>query len=240
MLEFSTWIVDSIAHGIQNPRMSLIPLHRAICKTSLKFYVYYTEYALLFKTVCTNKMHFSTHVKITRWWKSEANKLSKHTCHFLTISSIWKKNARRYKLGINSILLLKNPFSITLYISPRSGICVGMYRFKSFPKDISVTNEWLQLTYWWIWLWGNIRYRSALDSETRTTLSGSENFSMLRSASVSTSVILAGKGDSRRRSTTRFSENVADKWRTFIILRSGEDLTSFNKDNSRNFYSEKK
>ena len=55
--------------GIQNPRMSLIRLHGVICKTSLKFYVYYTEYARLFKTVCTNKMHFRTHVKITRWWE---------------------------------------------------------------------------------------------------------------------------------------------------------------------------
>ena len=115
-----------------------------------------------------------------------------------------------------------------------------MYRFKSFPKDISVKNAWLQSTYWWIWLWGNIRYKRALDSKTRTTLSGSYIFSMLRGASVYTSVILAGKRDSRRHSTTRFSENVADKWRSFIILRSGEDLTSFNKDNCSDVSSKKR
>ena len=72
ILEFSTWNPKSTVRGIQNPRMSLIRLHGVICKTSLKFYVYYTEYARLFKTVCTNKMHFRTHVKITRWWESEA------------------------------------------------------------------------------------------------------------------------------------------------------------------------
>ena len=57
---------------------------------------------------------------------------------------------------------------------------------------------------------------------------------------MSTSVILAGKRDSRRHSTTRFSENVADKWRSFIILRSGEDLTSFNKDNCSDVSSKKR
>ena len=55
---------------------------------------------------------------------------------------------------------------------------------------------------------------------------------MLRSASVSTCVILEGERDSRRHSATRFSENVADKWRSFIILKSGEDSTSFKKDDS--------
>ena len=60
---------------------------------------------------------------------------------------------------------------------------------------------------------------------------------MLRSASVSTTVIFAGTRDSRRHSATRFRENVADKWRSFIILKTGEDSASFKEDDSANFSS---
>ena len=62
-----------------------------------------------------------------------------------------------------------------------------------------------------------------------------EIFQYQSSARASTSVISAGKRDSRRHSTARFSENVVvaktsyRKVRSFIILRSGEGLTSFNK-----------
>ena len=58
---------------------------------------------------------------------------------------------------------------------------------------------------------------------------------------MSTSVISAGQRESRRHSTTSFSENVVvaktsyRKVRGFIILRSGEGLTSFNKKKSANF-----
>ena len=60
-----------------------------------------------------------------------------------------------------------------------------------------------------------------------------------------TSVILAGKRGSRRHSTTSFSENVEtgenkiSNVRSFIILRSGEGVTSFTKGNSANFSTEK-
>ena len=58
--------------------------------------------------------------------------------------------------------------------------------------------------------------------------------------------MLAGKRDSRRHSTATFNENVvvAEKKlsnvRSFIILRSGEGLPSFNKENSANVSGEKK
>ena len=57
-----------------------------------------------------------------------------------------------------------------------------------------------------------------------------------------------GKRGSRRHSTTSFSENVVVaetsyqmfmNVRRFIILRSGEGVTSFTKGNSANFSSEK-
>ena len=47
--------------------------------------------------------------------------------------------------------------------------------------------------------------------------------------------------DSHHHSTTSFRENViVVETRNFIILRSGEGLTSSNKDNSVNFSGEKK
>ena len=58
-----------------------------------------------------------------------------------------------------------------------------------------------------------------------------------------TSVILAGKRDSRRHSTTSFSENVLVAETvviSFIILRKGEGLTSFHEDNSAHSFGEKK
>ena len=66
--------LESGLHSAWNPESKnvLDSLTSEIYKTSLKFYVYYTEYARLFKTVCTNKMHFRTHVRITPWWESEA------------------------------------------------------------------------------------------------------------------------------------------------------------------------
>ena len=57
---------------------------------------------------------------------------------------------------------------------------------------------------------------------------------------------MAGKRDSRRHSTASFNKNVevAEKKlsnvRSFIILRSGEGLPSFNKENSANVSGEKK
>ena len=70
-----------------------------------------------------------------------------------------------------------------------------------------------------------------------------ENVSILSSlipssARAWTSVILAGKPDSRRHSTTGFSE--LSNVRSFIILRSRVGLTSFNTDNSAIFSNEKK
>ena len=68
----------------------------------------------------------------------------------------------------------------------------------------------------------------------------------ISSARTSTSVISAGKCETRRHSTTNFSENIAvaqtsyRKVRSFIILRSGKGLTSFNKNNRANFSGEKK
>ena len=59
--------------------------------------------------------------------------------------------------------------------------------------------------------------------------------------------ILAGKRDSRRRSTTGFSENVVvtetsyqNNVRRFIILISGEGFTSFNKNKRVNLFCWKK
>ena len=49
--------------------------------------------------------------------------------------------------------------------------------------------------------------------------------------------------DSRRHYTTSFSENVVETGtsvRGFIILRSGEGLTSFNEDNNDTFSGESK
>ena len=54
------------------------------------------------------------------------------------------------------------------------------------------------------------------------------------------SVILAGKRDSRRHSTTSFGENVVVAETSFIILRLEEGVTSFHKDNSSNFSGESK
>ena len=56
------------------------------------------------------------------------------------------------------------------------------------------------------------------------------------------SVILEGKRGSRRQSTTRGRSggNKLSDVRSFIILLSGEGLTSFNNDNSANFPGEKK
>ena len=52
---------------------------------------------------------------------------------------------------------------------------------------------------------------------------------------------MAGKRDSRRQSTTSFSENVVVAGTSFIlILLSGEDLTSFNINDRTNFIDEKK
>ena len=62
-----------------------------------------------------------------------------------------------------------------------------------------------------------------------------------------TRVILAGKRDSRRHSTTSFSESVVVAGtsyqmcnRRFSILQPGEVLSSFNNDKSANFSGEKK
>ena len=62
-----------------------------------------------------------------------------------------------------------------------------------------------------------------------------------------TSVIWAGKRDSRRHSTTSFSANVVCWWREQVIkcmkfhdLPSGEGLTSFRINNRANFFSERK
>ena len=66
------------------------------------------------------------------------------------------------------------------------------------------------------------------------------------SARASTNIISAGKRESRRHSATSFSENVVVAKRSyrivrsFIILRSGESLTSFNRNNRANFSGEKK
>ena len=60
------------------------------------------------------------------------------------------------------------------------------------------------------------------------------------------SVILAGKRDSRRHSTTSFSENSrsggnkVSNARSFMILRSGEGSTSFINYHRANFSGEKK
>ena len=48
--------------------------------------------------------------------------------------------------------------------------------------------------------------------------------------------MLAGKRDSRRRS----GENKLSNVRSFIILLSGEGLTSFSINNQTNFFAEKK
>ena len=60
-------------------------------------------------------------------------------------------------------------------------------------------------------------------------------FSILRSTRARTSVILAGKRDSRRHSTASFCKKI---W-AFVILRPAGDLTSLNKDDSSNFPGEK-
>ena len=60
-------------------------------------------------------------------------------------------------------------------------------------------------------------------------------------------IILAGKRDSRHHSTTSFSENVVvartsfkKSCKSFIILLTGEGLTSFSINNRTNFFGEKK
>ena len=74
-----------------------------------------------------------------------------------------------------------------------------------------------------------------------------ESFSILSSAHAWTSVILAGKRDSRRHSITIFSENVVVAETSyqmykgsFISLLSGDGLTSFSINNRTNFFGEKK
>ena len=60
-------------------------------------------------------------------------------------------------------------------------------------------------------------------------------FSILSSTRAWTSVILAGKRDSRRHSTASFCKKI---W-AFVILRPAGGLTSLNKDDSSNFPGEK-
>ena len=69
-----------------------------------------------------------------------------------------------------------------------------------------------------------------------------EIFSIVSSARAWGSVILEGKRGSGRQSTTRGRSggNKLSDVRSFIILLSGEGLTSFNNDNSTNFSGEKK
>ena len=69
-----------------------------------------------------------------------------------------------------------------------------------------------------------------------------EIFSIVSSARAWGSVNLAGKRGSRRKSTKRGRSggNKLSNVRSFIILLSGEDLTSFNNDDSTNFSGEKK
>ena len=67
---------------------------------------------------------------------------------------------------------------------------------------------------------------------------------MVSSARALAEVILARKRGSRRHSTTSLSEclsgeNKKSNVRSFIILQSGEALTSFNNDNSANLSGEK-
>ena len=70
-------------------------------------------------------------------------------------------------------------------------------------------------------------------------------FSILSIAQAWTSVILAGKRDHRRHSTTSFSEEVVvagtsyQMLESFSILLSGEGLTSCSIDNPANFFGEK-
>ena len=71
-----------------------------------------------------------------------------------------------------------------------------------------------------------------------------EIFQYQSSARASTTVISAGKRDGRRHSTTSFSENVVVAKTSYrnvrsYHLRSGEGLTSFNKNNRANFSGEK-
>ena len=69
-----------------------------------------------------------------------------------------------------------------------------------------------------------------------------EIFSVRSIACTWTSVILAGKPVSRRHSTTGFSENFVVTETSFqfaIILRPGQGLTSFNRNNRVNYSSEK-
>ena len=67
----------------------------------------------------------------------------------------------------------------------------------------------------------------------------------MSSACTLTSIILAGKRDRSRHSTTSFSENVVvgrnklSHVRSFITLRTGKGLTSFYKDYSANVSGEK-
>ena len=70
-----------------------------------------------------------------------------------------------------------------------------------------------------------------------------EIFSILSIAHAWTSVILAGKRDSLCHSPTGFSESVVlmeTSYKGFIILRPGDGLSSFNKDDSANFLVKKK
>ena len=68
-----------------------------------------------------------------------------------------------------------------------------------------------------------------------------EIFLILGIAHAWTSVILGGKRDSRRHSTTSFNENVvvagtrSQMLEVLAFCNSGEVLTSFNNDNSANF-----
>ena len=74
-----------------------------------------------------------------------------------------------------------------------------------------------------------------------------EIFSILSIARMWTSVILAGKRDSSRHSTTSSGANVVCWWREQVIectkfhdLPSGEGLTSFSINNRASFFSERK
>ena len=73
-----------------------------------------------------------------------------------------------------------------------------------------------------------------------------EIFSVLSITHAWTSVILSGKGDSRRHFTTSFSENVdgsggnkLSNERSFTTLLSGESLTFMSINNRTNFIGEK-
>ena len=175
---------------------------------------------------------------LLQWRSSNARCLSWSRCFFIRVL---KKKGPRVTLTANG----KRKFVPLDKVSPLLVVYCYLYLLKcralgcisSLKSEIG-----LKIPIWILVKKRTLRFFDEDDYEYKI-------FSILSIAQAWTSVILAGKRDSRRHSTRSFSENDQRECRSggnkltdvrsFIILRSGEGLTSFSINNRTDFFGEK-